>query len=70
VTTELLLSTSPLDESLPRYVEIIGMLPDSYCSKLVIDRQRISVMDPEKYRIRVDGVWIMLWNEQTKRCGK
>ena len=66
---ELLLSKSPLDESLPRYVTVKGMLPDSFCTDIIIDRHRISIMEAVKYRIRVDGVWIRLWNEKERRCG-
>lgn len=67
--SELLLTTTPLDVEHPRYVKVVGMLPDSFATELLIDRQRISIVEPIKYRIRVDGVWIRLWNEKEKRCG-
>ena len=67
--SELLLTTLPSNKDLPRYIKVVGMTPDSYCTTLIIDRQRISIVDPEKYRIRVDGVWVLLWNEAKERCG-
>lgn len=67
---ERFLDTDPTDESLPRYVRILGQVKDhSYCSRLVIDRHQISIIDPEGWRIRVGGVWVRLYNPKLARCG-
>jgi len=51
---------------LPRYMTMKARPPDSYVCDMVIDREKISIIDGTHYRIRVDGVWLALYNPKTK----
>ncbi len=65
--SQLILSTNSKDfYTLPRYMQIKCRPPDCYVIDMIIDREKISIIDLEHCRIRVDGVWLALYNPQTK----